>query len=68
MNRVVGGDIPARIWKDMMTGGLKAGLIARDSPPVARVTSRAAVEEEEADEPTPRPKRVPKWLRRLFGL
>lgn len=67
MNRVVGGDIPARIWKDMMTGGLKAGLIARDSPPVPRVTPREAVEEE-VEEPRPRPKRVPKWLRRLFGL
>jgi hypothetical protein len=32
------------------------------------VTPREAIEEEDVEEPTPRPKRVPKWLRRLFGL
>jgi membrane peptidoglycan carboxypeptidase len=25
MNRMVGGDLPARIWRDVMTAGLKAG-------------------------------------------
>jgi penicillin-binding protein 1A len=65
MNRVVGGDIPARIWRDFMTGGLKAGMIARDSAPVSRATRDEAFE---AVEPQRRQKRAPKWLRRLFGL
>jgi penicillin-binding protein 1A len=68
MGRVVGGDIPARIWRDVMTSGLKAGLIARDSPPVPRVSRGEPGDEEEAVEAEPRPHRVPKWLRRIFGL
>jgi len=66
MNRVVGGDIPARVWRDLMASGLKAGLIARDSAPVSRITRDEAFEDEGDAEP--RPKRVPKWLRRIFGL
>jgi len=66
MNRVVGGDIPARVWRDVMAGGLKAGLIARDSAPVSRITRDEAFEDEGDVEP--RPKRVPKWLRRILGL
>ena len=63
MNRVVGGDIPARIWRDVMTSGLKAGLVARDSAPEPRFAPAS-----EGSEEAPRPKRVPKWLRRIFGL
>jgi penicillin-binding protein 1A len=63
MNRVVGGDIPARIWRDVMTSGLKAGLVARDSAPEPRFAP-----EREDVEDAPRPKHVPKWLRRIFGL
>jgi penicillin-binding protein 1A len=70
MNRVVGGDVPARIWRDLMASGLKAGLIARDGPPVPRVVRGASREEDQgqAIEAPPRPHRVPKWLRRIFGL
>jgi penicillin-binding protein 1A len=64
MDRMVGGDLPARIWRDVMTAGLKAGLVARDAPPEPRY-QRLPPEEIEA---APRPKRVPKWLRRIFGL
>jgi len=63
MNRVVGGDIPARIWRDVMTSGLKAGLVARDSAPEPRFAPAP-----ERSENAPRPKRAPKWLRRIFGL
>jgi penicillin-binding protein 1A len=63
MNRVVGGDIPARIWRDVMTSGLKAGLVTRDSAPVSRLQSEPA-----ADPDADRPRHVPKWLRRIFGL
>jgi penicillin-binding protein 1A len=63
MSRVVGGDIPARIWRDVMTSGLKAGLVARDSAPEPRFAPEA-----ERVEDAPRPKHVPKWLRRIFGL
>jgi penicillin-binding protein 1A len=63
MNRVVGGDIPARIWRDVMTRGLKAGLVARDSAPVSR-----AQPEPGEDRAPDRPRHVPKWLRRIFGL
>ncbi len=64
MTRMVGGDLPARIWRDVMTAGLKAGLVARDGPPEPRYQRV----EPEAVEDAPRPKRVPKWLRRIFGL
>jgi penicillin-binding protein 1A len=67
MTRMVGGDLPARIWRDVMTGGLKAGLVARDGPPEPRY-ERLPRAEPEVIEETPRPRRVPKWLRRLFGL
>jgi penicillin-binding protein 1A len=63
MNRMVGGDLPARIWRDVMTAGLKAGLVARDGPPEPRYAPAPEVVEEAA-----RPKRVPKWIRRIFGL
>ncbi|WP_165188239.1 transglycosylase domain-containing protein [Caulobacter soli] len=63
MTRMVGGDLPARIWRDVMTAGLKAGLVARDGPPEPRYAPRP-----ETVEDAPRPKRVPKWLRRIFGL
>ncbi|CAN5399797.1 hypothetical protein BH10PSE3_BH10PSE3_12450 [soil metagenome] len=63
MNRVVGGDIPARIWRDVMTSGLKAGLVARDSAPEPRFAPSPGDIED-----APHPKRVPKWLRRIFGL
>jgi len=64
MTRMVGGDLPARIWRDVMTAGLKAGLVARDAPPEPRYRQ---VEPDEIEE-APRPKHVPKWLRRIFGL
>ncbi|WP_029916707.1 transglycosylase domain-containing protein [Caulobacter sp. UNC358MFTsu5.1] len=64
MTRMVGGDLPARIWRDVMTAGLKAGLVARDAPPEPRYRQ---VEPDEVEE-APRPKHVPKWLRRIFGL
>jgi penicillin-binding protein 1A len=64
MNRMVGGDLPARIWRDVMTAGLKAGLVARDAPPEPRYERSVP----EVVETEPRPKRVPKWLRRIFGL
>ncbi|CAN7503327.1 transglycosylase domain-containing protein [Caulobacter sp. LjRoot300] len=67
MKRMVGGDLPARIWRDVMTGGLKAGLVARDGPPEPR-HDRVERAEPKVVEPVPRPRRVPKWLRRLFGL
>lgn len=63
MNRVVGGDIPARIWRDVMTSGLKAGLIARDSAPTGRISD---VPDEDRD--VERPPHAPRWLRRIFGL
>jgi penicillin-binding protein 1A len=63
MNRMVGGDLPARIWRDVMTAGLKAGLVARDGPPEPRYAPAPEVVEEAT-----RPKRVPKWIRRIFGL
>ncbi|WP_426012769.1 transglycosylase domain-containing protein [Caulobacter sp. DWR2-3-1b2] len=63
MNRVVGGDIPARIWKDFMTSGLKAGLIAKDSAPEGRLHD---VPDENRE--VEHPRHVPKWLRRIFGL
>ena len=63
MTRVVGGGVPARIWHDVMAGGLKAGLVARDRPPEPRYAP-APAEEREVDHP----RRVPKWLRRIFGL
>ncbi len=66
MNRVVGGDIPARIWRDVMSEGLKAGLVARDGPPEPRY--RRAEPEPEVIDDAPRPHHVPKWLRRIFGL
>jgi membrane peptidoglycan carboxypeptidase len=62
MTRMVGGDLPARIWRDVMTGGLKAGLVARDGPPEPRYERYAP----EVIEDAPRPKRVPKWLRRIL--
>jgi penicillin-binding protein 1A len=69
MNRVVGGDIPARVWRDVMAGGLKAGLIARDGPPVSRIQRGPPRDQEEVEAPPePRRHRVPKWLRRIFGL
>ena len=64
MTRMVGGDLPARIWRDVMTAGLKAGLVARDAP----AEPRYAPDGPEAVEEAPRPKHVPKWLRRIFGL
>ncbi|MGR4864411.1 transglycosylase domain-containing protein [Caulobacter sp. LARHSG274] len=68
MNRVVGGGPPARIWRDFMASGLKAGLIARDRPPEPRVL-RPPPGEPEFEPPAPRREsHVPKWLRRLFGL
>jgi penicillin-binding protein 1A len=67
MQRMVGGDLPARIWRDVMTGGLKAGLVARDGPPEPRY-DRVERPEPEVVEPAPRPRRVPKWIRRIFGL
>ena len=67
MQRMVGGDLPARIWRDVMTGGLKAGLVARDGPPEPRY-DRVERPEPEIVEPAPRPRRVPKWIRRIFGL
>jgi penicillin-binding protein 1A len=67
MNRMVGGDLPASIWRDVMTAGLKAGLVARDGPPEPRY-ARVERAEPEVVEPAPRPRRVPKWIRRLFGL
>jgi len=67
MKRMVGGDLPARIWRDVMTGGLKAGLVARDGPPEPRY-DRVERPEPEVVEPAPRPRRVPKWIRRIFGL
>ncbi|KRA74937.1 penicillin-binding protein [Caulobacter sp. Root656] len=67
MKRMVGGDLPARIWRDVMTGGLKAGLVARDGPPEPRY-DRVERSEPEVVEPAPRPRRVPKWIRRIFGL
>ena len=63
MSRVVGGGVPARIWHDVMIGGLKAGLVARDRPPEPRYAPEPE-EEREVD----RPRHVPKWLRRIFGL
>ena len=69
MNRVVGGDLPARIWRDFMTSGLKAGLIARDDPPVPRIQRAPPGDEDEEEiETEPHPSRVPKWLRRILGL
>jgi penicillin-binding protein 1A len=67
MKHMVGGDLPARIWRDVMTGGLKAGLVARDDPPEPRYDPIERPEPEVV-EPAPRPRRVPKWIRRLFGL
>jgi penicillin-binding protein 1A len=67
MKRVVGGGPPARIWRDFMASGLQAGLIARDRPPTPRLQRAPAEPEFEQDEPR-RESRVPKWLRRLFGL
>ncbi|MDR6533478.1 penicillin-binding protein 1A [Caulobacter rhizosphaerae] len=67
MKRMVGGDLPARIWREVMTGGLKAGLVARDGPPEPRY-DRVKRLEPEVVEPAPRPRRVPKWIRRIFGL
>lgn len=64
MTRMVGGDLPARIWRDVMTAGLKAGLVARDGPPERRYEQG----EPEVIEEAPRQKHVPKWLRRIFGL
>ena len=65
MNRVVGGGLPAGIWHDVMAGGLKAGLIAKDRAPVSR-----SEPDEPSDESLDRPRgpHVPKWLRRIFGL
>ena len=63
MNRVVGGGVPARIWHDVMAGGLKAGLVARDRPPEPRYAPPPAEERE-----VERSRHVPKWLRRIFGL
>jgi penicillin-binding protein 1A len=67
MTRMVGGDLPARIWRDVMTAGLKAGLVARDAPPEPRYQRHDRYEPEAVEE-APRPKRVPKWLRRILGL
>jgi len=67
MTRMVGGDLPARIWRDVMTAGLKAGLVARDAPPEPRYQRFERDEASEVEE-EPRPKRVPKWLRRILGL
>ncbi|MBO9560716.1 MAG: transglycosylase domain-containing protein [Caulobacter sp.] len=64
MNHMVGGALPARIWRDVMAAGLKAGLVARDAPPEPRYRPV----EPEAVEEAPRPRHVPKWLRRIFGL
>jgi penicillin-binding protein 1A len=64
MTRMVGGDLPARIWRDVMTAGLKAGLVARDGPAEPRYQRYAP----EVIEDAPRPKRVPKWIRRILGL
>jgi penicillin-binding protein 1A len=64
MSRMVGGDLPARIWRDVMTAGLKAGLVARDGPPEPRYQRG----EPDVIEEAPRQKHVPKWLRRIFGL
>jgi penicillin-binding protein 1A len=63
MSRMVGGDLPARIWRDVMTAGLKAGLVARDAPPEPRYAPEPEVEHE-----VEHPRHVPKWLRRIFGL
>uniref|UniRef100_B0T2K9 Penicillin-binding protein, 1A family n=1 Tax=Caulobacter sp. (strain K31) TaxID=366602 RepID=B0T2K9_CAUSK len=63
MSRVVGGGVPAQIWRDVMTGGLKAGLVARDRPPEPRYAP-----EPEEEREVERPRHVPKWLRRIFGL
>ncbi len=40
---MVGGDLPARIWRDVMTAGLKAGLVGGDGrlePRYASASSR----------------------------
>jgi penicillin-binding protein 1A len=47
-----------------MTGGLKAGLIARDRAPEPRFQPQPAQDEEFEVER----KVVPKWLRRILGL
>jgi penicillin-binding protein 1A len=64
MTRMVGGDLPARIWRDVMTAGLKAGLVARDGPAEPRYQRYAP----EVIEDAPRPKRMPKWIRRILSL
>ena len=64
MTRMVGGDLPARIWRDVMTAGLKAGLVARDGPPEPRYQPV----EPDVFEEDPQLRRVPKWMRRIFGL
>jgi penicillin-binding protein 1A len=64
MSRVVGGGLPALIWRDVMTGGLKAGLIARDRPPEPRFQPQP----ERDEEVEVVRKVVPKWLRRILGL
>ncbi|WP_425999408.1 transglycosylase domain-containing protein [Caulobacter sp. DWR1-3-2b1] len=63
MTRVVGGGLPALIWRDVMTGGLKAGLIAKDRAPVSRFEPEPERGEEFEVE-----RRVPKWIRRMLGL
>lgn len=65
MNRVVGGGLPALIWRDVMTGGLKAGLIAKDRAPRPRFEPGPEREAEEEFDPE---RRVPRWLRRILGL
>lgn len=65
MNRVVGGGLPALIWRDVMTGGLKAGLIAKDRAPRPRFEPGPEREAEEESDPE---RRVPRWLRRILGL
>lgn len=62
MAKVVGGGVPALIWHDVMAGGLKAGLVARDGPPEARYRDVEPEAEEEVR------RNVPKWLRKLLGL
>lgn len=64
MTRVVGGGLPALIWRDVMTDGLKAGLVARDRPPAPRFEPAPEREEEEFEVR----RKVPKWLRKILGL
>ncbi|MBO9710772.1 MAG: transglycosylase domain-containing protein [Caulobacter sp.] len=64
-NHVMGGGLPARIWRDVMADGLKAGLVARDRAPVPRLSPQPDVEDVEAG---PRRDHLPRWLRRILGL